>query len=64
MDHDDYQPGPTAPAKAALLFETVPDAPASKDKRVVALKNINGSPGIRNFATVSTLAEALHPDAG
>ena len=61
---NNYKPGPTAPEKRALLLKTFPDAPASKGNRVLALKNIDGSPGIRNFATVTKLAEALHPDAG
>ncbi len=61
---NNYQPGPTAQEKSALLLKTFPDAPASQDQRVLALKNIDGSPGIRNFSAVTTLAQALHPDAG
>lgn len=60
---NNYKPGPTASQKAALLIKTFPDAPASKARRVVALKNVDGSPGIRNFAAVATLAKAFHPDA-
>ncbi len=60
---NNYKPGPTANEKEALLIKMFPDAPASKERRVVALRNVDGSPGIRNFAAVAKLAEAFHPEA-
>lgn len=60
---NNYKPGPTAKEKADFLIKTFPTAPASKERRVVPLTNIDGSPGFRNFAAVETLAQAFHPDA-
>lgn len=59
---DNYQPGPTADDKANLLFRTFPDAPASQNRRVVAIDNVDVSAGIHNVATVDKLARAFFPE--
>lgn len=59
---NNYQPGPTAEDKANVLLNTFPDAPASQSRRVVAIENVEASPGIRNVATVEKLARAFFPE--
>ena len=59
---NNYQPGSTADEKAAFLLNTFPDAPASQNARVVAIDNVEASPGIRNVATVTKLARAFFPE--
>lgn len=58
-----YRGGPTAQEKIDLLGRVLPNAPAARDKRAVAVDDAALNEGVRNADAVAQIARALHPDA-